>query len=514
MKVSLYGALLSAVLLLSGCNSSGSSEQTDDLAPIKPWQSWAESLGTRDYNVTQGSLYMVDNAECVKLIEVFGTCFANNPAAPYLIPQLPVEQTYLDPYYAYEFNATGPNGDNTNMFFRLGKNDALMTIVNLPPKAAYMGYQTYMFSRDTSNYDTYMKATPNPERAEVFGSLGNDINNVVVEEGANIAWSGNAVVYITTANQSLADALVADATSAGLQSQVIFTEPVGDNTILGKQSAADDFVTLIRYAMPEDDAAADQWKASRDDNILVYRVSKNTLPFTAFPTPEYTQKITVDESDYNASLVELTTLLETHLQTTTGLPVESKKMLTSETDMETGELAGLVGQECIEEGSICLADNQDTDAYRFGFVGLLRNNQPVIVTGVNHTLNDAATYISLGVYSMIGFYGIDSISQSNVDVTGFDKGNLTDSAEAVLRAYGLYEKASQRLKDQLSMFYTAVVSRTCEASLGNYCVEVNTTELPLLHPLGITQRAYVKPGSTSGANPNALLSPYVIKVSE
>ena len=99
--------------------------------------------------------------------------------------------------------------------------------------------------------------------------------------------------------------------------------------------------------MPEDDDAADRWKASRDDNILVYRVSKSTLPFTAFLTPEYTQKITVDESDYNASLVELTTLLATHLQTTTGLPVESKKMLTSETDMETGELAGLVGQECI-----------------------------------------------------------------------------------------------------------------------------------------------------------------------
>jgi hypothetical protein len=194
--------------------------------------------------------------------------------------------------------------------------------------------------------------------------------------------------------------------------------------------------------------------------------------------------------------------------------VESEKMLTSEIDMETGELAGLVGQECIEEGSICLADNQDTDAYRFGFVGLFRNDRPVIVTGVNHTLNDAATYISLGIYDMKGFYGIDSISQSNVDVTGFDKGNLTGSAEAVLRTYGLYEKASQRLKDQLPMLYSAVVSRTCEVSLGNYCVEVDTTEMPLLNPLGITQRAYVKPGSTSGANPNTLLSPYVIQVNE
>jgi len=514
MKLSLYCALLSAVLLLSGCNSSNSSEQTDTLAPIKPWQSWVESLSTRQYNVTQGGIYMVDNAECTKFISVFGTCFGNNPAAPYLIPQLPVEQTYLDPYYAYEFNATGPNGDKTNMFFRLGKNDALITIVNLPPKAAYMGYQTYVFSREISNYDTYMKTTPDPDRAEIFGSLGNDINNVVIEDDANIAWSGNAVVYITTANQALADALVADATSLGLQSHLIFTEPVGDNTILGKESAADDFVTVMRYAMPEDDEAADLWKASKDDNILVYRVSKSTLPFTAFSTPEYTHKITVDESDYNASLVELTTLLATQLQTITGLPVVSKEMLTSETDMDTGELAGLVGQECIDEGSICLADNQDTDAYRFGFVGLLRNNRPVIVTGVNHTLNDAATYISLGVYNMIGFYGIDSISQSNVDMTGFDKGNLTGSAEAVLRAYGLYENASQRLKDQLPMLYTAVVSRTCEVSLGNYCVEINTTEVPLLYPLAITQRAYVKPGSTSGANPNALLSPYVIKIKE
>ena len=63
MKVSLYGALLSAVLLLSGCNSSGSSEQTDALAPIKPWQSWAESLGTRDYNVTQDDVLAILSEE-------------------------------------------------------------------------------------------------------------------------------------------------------------------------------------------------------------------------------------------------------------------------------------------------------------------------------------------------------------------------------------------------------------------------------------------------------------------
>jgi len=510
MKLSLFGALLSAVLILSGCNGRESTEQTDILAP---WKSWAESLGTREYNVTQGSVYMVDNAACTKLISVFGTCFANNPAAPYLIPQLPVEQTYLDPYYAYDFNATGPNGDKTNMFFRLGQEDALMTIVNLPPKAAYMGYQTYVFSRVLSHYATYMKATPDPDRAEIFGSLGNDINNVVIENDAKIAWSGNAVVYITTANRALADALVADAASAGLPSQVIFTEPVGDNTILGKQSAADDFMTLIRYAMPEDDDAADSWKASRDDNILVYRVSKNTLPFTPFSAPAYTQKMIVDESDYNASLVELTALLAAHMQTTTGLPVQSTEMYTSEIDMATGQLAGLVGQECIAQGNDCLGDNQDTDAYRFGFVGTLDSNRSVIVTGVNHTLNDAATYISLGVYNMLGFYGVDSRSQINVDVTGFDKGNLTGSAEAVLRAYGLYESASQHLKDQLPMLYVTVVSRACE-SLGDYCVEVNATEVPLSDPMGITQRAYVKPGTTSGANPDALLSPYVIKISE
>ncbi|WP_345973968.1 hypothetical protein [Sulfurimonas sp. HSL3-7] len=517
MKLSLYGALLSAVLMLYGCNSSDSSEQADAQAPIKPWQSWAESLSTREYNVTQGSVYMVDNAACDKLISVFGTCFGNNPAAPYLIPQLPVGETYVDPYYAYDFDATGPDGDRTNMFFRLGENDALVTIVNLPPKAAYMGYQTYLFSRDVSYYAALTsdpKTTPDPYRAEIFGSLGNDINNVVVQNGANIAWSGNAVVYITTPNQALADVLVADAASAGLQSQVIFTEPVGDITILGEDSNADEFITLIRYALPEDDTAADRWKASRDDNILVYRVSKNNLQFSPFATPEYTQKMTVDESEYNASLVELTTLLATHLQTSTGLPVVSKEMYTSELDMSTGELAGLVGQECIAKGTKCLGDNQDTDAYRFGYIGLLERDHSAIVTGVNHTLNDAATYVSLAVYNMAGFHGVASISQTNVGVTGYDKGYLTGSAEAVLRAYGLYESASQKLKEQLPILYASVVSRDCEASLGDYCVDINMTEVPLRWPLAITQRAYVKPGSTSGASPNALLSPYVIKINK
>lgn len=515
MKRLIYGALVSAMLLLSGCNNSNPSGHTDIPAAIKPWKSWAESLGTRDYNVTQGSVYMVDNAACDKLVDVFGTCFGNNPAAPYLIPQLPVEQTYQDPYYANEFNAIGPDGDTTNMFFRLGENDALLTIVNLPPKAAYMGYQTYLFTRDISNYDVfykYSKTSPDPYRAEIFGSLGNDINNVILQNDANISWSGDAAVFITTANEALAEALVADAAAAGLESKVIFTEPVGDISILGQDSSADEFISLLRYAMPEDDTLGDQWKAARDKNILVYRVSKNDLQFIPYATPEYTQKTTVDESDYNASLVELTSLLATQLQKTTKLPVESSEMVTSDIVLPDGILEGLVGQECIAKGIICVGDNQDTDAYRFGYVGLLELDHSAIVTGVNHTLNDAAVYISLGVYNMASFHGVASVSQSNVDATGFDKGNLTGSAEAILKAYGLYENASQQLKNDLPMLYASVVSRACEASLGDYCVEINATEVPLRWPLAITQRAYIKPGTTTGSNPNALLSPYVIKI--
>jgi hypothetical protein len=134
----------------------------------------------------------------------------------------------------------------------------------------------------------------------------------------------------------------------------------------------------------------------------------------------------------------------------------------------------------------------------------------VFVAGVNHAVVDNAAYVSLAVYNMQNLTGVASISQSNPSAVGFDEGSLTGSAEGVLKALGLYGSASARLKAALPKLYTAILARECTRA-ARYCAALSDTKaLPLSSPVAVTQRAYIKPGTTTGANPDKLLTPVVV----
>ncbi|WP_420264962.1 hypothetical protein [Candidatus Magnetominusculus dajiuhuensis] len=479
-----------------------------------PWIAWMSTLPLKGYGVSRGNVYVVDNAACEKIVSVFGTCFGNNAAAPYIIPQVPIADTYMDTYYTNDFYSTSPNGVQSNMFYRLSDNDALVTILKLPPRAAYLGYQGYLFSRNATIYTndniTPGAYTPDPSRAEIFGSFGNDINNVVISRQAGIQWDGSSVVYITTSNKTLRDTLVADAKASGLNTNLIFTEPIGANIITGHSASADDFGTLIRYALPDNETLSNLWKQTVQTNILVYRVSNLNVPVSRYATPAYTPKEGSSESMYQSSLSELSTILARWLEVTKKRPTITENMITSDNVTSTGELIGLAGANCIAKGTSCLGDDQDTDAYRLGIIGKLQGTDLAIVTGVNHALTGAASYVSLAIYNMDTFDGVASASQTNPQAVGFNSGMLTGSAEAVLRQLNLYDSASNALKAQLPMLYVTLISRQCEYA-ADYCVALtDTTDLPLSSRISVTQRAYVKPGTTSGANPDTLLTPQVI----
>jgi hypothetical protein len=78
-------------------------------------------------------------------------------------------------------NSTNQFGQQTNISNRLSDTDALVTIVKFPPKAAYFGYQSYVFTALKSNYNTNIPKlrlpSPNETRWEIFGSVGNDVND-------------------------------------------------------------------------------------------------------------------------------------------------------------------------------------------------------------------------------------------------------------------------------------------------------------------------------------------------
>lgn len=521
MKITLphLGPLVTTVfvsLLLNGCG--GDSGSTSSQSTLQTTMNAVTELRERGYRVVKGSAFLFTNASCPTFVEIFGNCFGNNSAAPYVVPQPPVGDTYEDPDYAVPLDTVDSNGVKTNIIYRLSDNDALITVVQYPSTAAYFGYQTYVFTSAMSNYTTsnpLQVIAPhgsNPaSRYELFASIGNDINNVVVQNQFQNPWNGQVVVYITTSNQVLANDLVQQLSTNGVNAQAIMIEKVGANVRTGNGAAADDLVSLIRYAEPQDQSAANAWLNNVNAYVKVYKVSKPTAA-TRYPTNRYTPRSSHSELALTAPLDELAGLLNgwlTTVQPTQTIETQSFQTLTVYNPV-TQTPRGLVGRECIENGTICDGDNQDTYTYALSPKVQLGTNDIMLVAGLNHNLFSNSSYISLAIYNAAEAAGVASVSQTNPEAVGFNSGNLTGSAEAVLRELGLYSSASPLLKASLPKLYVSLISRSCSYATG-YCVSLEGTSLiPAGANINMYERAYLRPGDTTAADVNNMLRPRII----
>ncbi len=484
-----------------------------DTTDMAAWKAWLGGLG-RGFTVTQGGSTTVGTAGCVPIIAVFGGCFGNNPAAPYIIPVPPVGDTYVDPYYGTPFNTAGVTGLTSNMIYRQAESEAIVTLVNMPPPAAYFGFQTYLFTREASQYPndgTTRTPSPDPTRYEIFGSVGSTVNNVMIARQLGASpWNAGTIAFITTSNRTLAETLKASAAAAGLDPKRIFVETVGRNVQVGSGATADDLLTLIRYAVGENAAAHDAWNAANLSNVQTFRVRGNSIGVDRYETPFYTVKQSTDESGFDAAHRELGTILWKWLGRQLSRPVVIEQMVPSERTLLEGTPYGLVGRDCIFKGTNCLGDSQDTDSYRYGLAGRLPANSMFLMVGVNHTLTGNGSYVSLGIFDQATELGVAAVSQTNPAAVGFNAGALTGSAAGFLNAVGLYSSASPNLRAQLPYFYVALFGRGCPAAVSAYCTVLTTAELPLSSSVLLMQRAYLKPGTTTGANPDVMQTPYVI----
>lgn len=475
-------------------------------------------LRSAGYRVTQGNAFLFTNSDCPTFVGIFGSCFGNNSAAPYIIPQPPIEGSYVDPVYAAPLNTPGPSGQTTNIVYRLSDQDALIAVVSYPPTGAYFGYQSYVFTSEISNYhdsDPLQVVAPHgsnpPSRYELFGSIGNDLNDVVVKNQFRSPWSGQVVVYVSTSNEVLANDLLQQLSASGVNSKAIMVEKIGANVRTGNGPAADDLVTLIRYAVPQDQDAADAWMNNLNANVKVFKVFKPT-DVSRYPANRYTPRAGNSEEFLRVPLDELSSILNGWLAAAQPTPTVQTKTFTPTTlyNPVTQSPTGLVGSECIEKGTICAGDNQDTYTYAVSPKIQLSPADMLFVAGVNHNLLSNSSYISLAIYNAAEAAGVASASQTNPEAVGFNKGTLTGSAESVLKELGLYGQASAALKLALPQLYVALVSRNCTYAI-NYCVSLQGNSLiPSGANLDMYERAYLRPGDTTSANVNNMLRPNVI----
>jgi hypothetical protein len=119
-----------------------------------------------------------------------------------------------------------------------------------------------------------------------FSSIDNNINNVVMEKKSGLPW--DEIRYFVITPDQRTDAAVRQAlVSLGVDEDAIFTEgipetfhdpdhdyPYGQNPVVGPLGLGEDavdFTTAVRYAMPEDQQAADAWLKSLPLTVLRVR---------------------------------------------------------------------------------------------------------------------------------------------------------------------------------------------------------------------------------------------------
>ena len=456
------------------------------------WDNWLNSIHKDlGYSVVQGSAHVFELSDCAAEIQVFNSCGGNNPAAPYIEIQPPVSNgtanEFVDPCYITSgsncggtlqsrgsvvnaFTAAIPSGGYVNQYYRLADQDAVVVIVSLPPRSAYLGYQSYVFSRGASQYSV-LPTICGPVggidlcRAPVLGSVGNSINNIALKnQSASLALPAPSattaapeVVFITTSNSTLYSKLRKSflSRSVGGSSQQVFVEPLyrkneysgkpplilgspysGVNVVTGfdtsdmspPQAMSDEFNTLMRYAAFEDSTASKRWlcainQASGNTTpdcqnlgslpaspIAVYRITKNASRFDSL----YTGKSVLTARAANHDETNLNRVNYNTVASDLATALQNYMSKTATMSVRQAGAASNVGPDCITYDSPCFEDSQDTAPYGTLNAGQINdsNGNVAFVVGVNHantTVNNA-TYMSVGVYDG------GSLSLQNFDI--------------------------------------------------------------------------------------------------
>jgi hypothetical protein len=550
------------------------------------WNDWISSVAaTAGYTATQGTS---SAGGCSTLLEVFKSCGINNPAGGYVAIEPPVDNEFVDPCYNSENrciprrNGNGDGGTNiishlasvdgvqvgpVNAFYRIGENQAIVTVINLPPQVAYFGSQTYVYSRPTSAYGKkcFPKIkSPDPCRVLVVGSVANAINNASIFKQAGlpmtIGRSSGTVAIITTADNDLYTKLSSMFAAAGGDTRRLFAEPLTtvsagtkaatihtglDVGATYQTATADELLSLIRYTIPNDTdpghtnlPAFQDWLNNVSSNIKVYRVSAPASGQTFPPTSIAIKHYTTDETPYKEALSELTNDAKLWVASISpgGSVVSSREMTTSE-KVEPSDTPNAgqpythnVGPVCIHDGRTCSADTQDTDAYRY--IVLPGMSHTAVILGVNsaHPHLNNATYISIGAYiTRYMFSPGNALSATNPAATGFDSGTLAGSAVDFV---GQLEHAgmvtpSAALNAALPYLFVAIQTLDCAAGTApppsavdfcnaNYTSKLDGSQFDSTESIMMIRRAYLRPSDpaypddTNGADPDYLLSPRVV----
>ena len=459
-------------------------------------------LEAKGFAVARGYWTLWGVEDCKYPMQTVGYCFGNNPTAPYVLAVLPTwNDEYVDQSFHHMLNEPLRN---MSAIYRLDPREALIVVAQLPPPARYLGIGSNVFTREIpfNQNDMILSrvtdpllqnilygTSPDPSRMMMIASIGNSINNVMIENQAgHTPW--NKPAYFVITSDSDLQAVMADAlVQAGASRADIFTEPVASGLVnLGLDRKADDLITYIRYAMPDDPIAGDQWRRQLPLTVLRVRDMSSRQYNNPLPVPAYTpHTATFDQTTKPVTddFASLQNAVRAYWGQTNAPLI---------TFFSAYKFLDLIGQHCLgypddTRGPMdCLGDSQDDD-FQISGSGKLDNNQVIAVIGTLATETGNATYTSLSVNWFPELVGI-----ANIDDT-----SLKGSADPF---------ASALQNNSASMFYVFYVARDCTGLA--HCREISTKLVPNGALVKFIQRNYINPGSTTGPDPYKMLNPVAI----
>ena len=471
-------------------------------------------LQKHDFTVAQGGFRLWAIEDCPQSFAVMGTCYFNNPAAPYVMAVVP--------YWADEFadpateGAFGPTEAGFGTTFRLAPNEAIVIYGVLPPRAAYLGIQSYLFTRkgtyrtDNATYELMSKIGAqgvffhtlpgNDERIGSFDSLSNSNNNAVIERQSGAVW--NQVRYFIITPDPYMDAQVRQTLHRlSVRDKDIFTERIPSNMRLGLDPDADDFVTGIRYSMPadggEEGTASYEWRHQPTLTLLRIRDARPPRPDRRYPawrdhSPD--RRTASDEWGLETDLNRLVQSVSEAWGQGCSDPTCSGRAARF-IDTQTPDF-NLVGPKCDNIGMDCLGDTQDaTYQFRGGFG--FDDNEVYAVVGTLGTATGNATYVSLGINNFRLRLGAENVEGTK----------LVGSADP-----DWYPGVEN--PDKLYVYYFTRHCEDLEGLTHGFCLSVGDTAFAV--PPGvratIVERDYLRPGTERGPDSRFTLPSTVLKL--
>jgi hypothetical protein len=478
----------------------------------------AGSLTRLDLEVREGYFQMWGADECPPTYELMGSCFFNNPAAPYVFSVVPYwPDEFVDPATKDVFGETSEGYGTT---YRFDPHEAIVIFGYLPPEAHYFGLQSYTFTHkgtyetDNETYaflsalgaqDVFFHDVPlNPKRIGFFNSLSDSINNVVIERKSGSSWEQFRYFIITPdghMDREIRRALAA----LGVDASEIFTEGIPKNVRLGLNKNADDFTSAFRYSMPLDGGGAgtpsDAWRHNPTLRLLRVRDTSpgyRKEPFPAWGPASPEARSAVPEAYLSEDLTMLVhAVAEAWDQACTDSACTGR--YSTFTDVQSAPF-NVLGPKCAEIGMDCAGDTQDAS---YGFCpGITFDDGEVwAVIGTLGTETGNATYVGVGLNNFRLRLGAKNVEYTKL------KGSASSES---------YPEFSGNIAnlEKLFVYYFARDCSDLESWTHGYCAEVEDS--PLVLPVGdraaLTERDYIKPGTQRGPDSTKLLPSRALKL--